>query len=191
MPQVQRHDIYAATNRSPDKCSVDLSLIRLLKLCQQTDSPELYPRALDRVLAKSQLRSHRNNLRSVLTPLLTSLLKFIKSIKKDPWSPPFCTAVTIIVSTFVRYVLGPKPEAQSVQTLMQRYSRLGCACTMCNEISVFLTTSRESHKTWHRIGATKVDHAIARLYGLPGVETEIHRRPSPQSLEVGYWYSRD
>ena len=153
--------------------SVDKSVVRLLELCHQTGNADLYARVLNRVLAPEQLRKHRNDLRSVLSPLLTALLTFVNSIGSGPQLPPFRSAITTIISVFVDNVLGPKPDPQSLQALLQRYSKVGCTCQQCSEVVSFITTSPELRKLWYKIGATKARHVAAKFAGLPGVTVEV------------------
>jgi len=165
--------------------AVDKSLIRLLDLCHKTGNPRLYTRALDRVLAQEQLQKHRNEFRSVLSPLLSALLTFLKSIGSSPKESPFSTAITIIISTYVDHVVGPKPDEKGVKAQIQQYSRIGCGCIDCRNAITFLTSSPKSQGIWARLGATKSRHVAGKLAGLPSVKADVITTCSPYSLSVG------
>ena len=170
--------------------SAEKSLIQLLNLCHKTSNRALYPRALDRVLGRDQLQLHRKDLPAMLSPLLSSLLTFLNSTGNDPKTPPFSTAITIIVCTFVDTEIGPKPDIPGAEAQIQRYCRVGCTCSDCKAAVEFLTTSPHLSYNWAGIGAQRARHVAAKLAGMSGVTANVVTTRTPYSLSVGIYQFR-
>lgn len=138
---------------------------------------------LDRVVAPNLLTA--DYLSRILVPLVPHLSTSAATLRVPLSSEPFASALRTIVRSWVRTILGPKPDDSRTQSLLANLAQLTCPCHPCVTVQRFLTREPGVEMTLQRIGAPKRTHVESNLtrYGR-GAATFSTVRTTPQGLKV-------
>ncbi|KAJ3785982.1 hypothetical protein GGU10DRAFT_268129 [Lentinula aff. detonsa] len=134
---------YYPYHQSPSDTSLPSRITELAHLC-------VCARFLDpltklwRMLAKAKPLTVQENFRIIYSPLIPQLRQLLKSQKLDLASPPFLEFIQVVLGSYLRFVLGPRPDP----TALMPARKLGCGCLDCEELDKFLMSTSLVQTFW-------------------------------------------